>query len=186
MKNRQNIFGLGALLIIIYFLFQGGIWIISNKTGIGVHCGEIKTLIAANQQNWSQIYTSSFDEAVECRTDLCKKEKIKAVLLSLQDTDKPKFFQTSYFIRLNGDGNIEKWFWSGEVATTIPTSRGERRVASLLQGKSSPICTQNWKIDGTITQMTYLRDGYSEAETILPIKDEDGQILGAIVSRFGD
>lgn len=185
MKNR-TVFATLFIVLFFYLLFEGALWIFSNKGSISLHCDEIRTLISTNQSKWSEIYTTSFDKAVACRTQVCKETKIQDVLLSLQDSHKPRFFQTSYFIRLNSDGNIEKWFRSGEVVTTIPETRGEQRVVSLLQGKSRPICTQNWKIDGTTTRMTYLHDDFSEAETILLVRDADGRILGAIVSRFGD
>lgn len=184
-KHKSLLINLAIVLLFFYLLLHGFLWIISNKGGISTHCAEIKTLISDNQLNWNAFFTVSFDEAVACRTETCKKVVIERALLSLLNTDKPRFFQTSYFVRLNEDENIEKWFRSGEVITTIPTTQGERKVKRLLEGKSGPICTQNWKLDSGLTYMTYLKDGYSEAETIIPVKSED-KILGAVVSRFGD
>jgi hypothetical protein len=185
MIKPKKVLRIVLTLVLFYVLFQGFLWIISNKTGISAHCREIETFITDNQENWHSTFTTSFDEAVACRTDICKQNRIGKTLAELRNTHKPRFFQTSYFIRLNSDGNIEKWLRSGEVVTTIPSTGGEKKVVQVLAGESEPICTQNWKLSNGLSYMTYLDDEASEAETILPVMN-GSEVLGAIVSRFGD
>ncbi|MEN8253066.1 MAG: hypothetical protein ABFQ62_01660 [Patescibacteria group bacterium] len=183
---RKNfIIGLSIFLLTIYLIYQGFLWIISNKFSINAYCSDVKSFIELNNSTFETVFTNSFDVAVACRTEKCKTQQVNQTMLSLEGSDKLKFYQTSYLIRLNTDGNIEKWFWSGDVKTTIPTTDGEKQVTKLLRGKSSPICTQNWKLDSGETHMTYLKDAYSEAEIIIPIKS-DRKVIGAFVSRWGD
>lgn len=172
------------LLILILFI-QGISYVISNKVGINAHCDQVTDFITANESQLETLFLKFFDQAVRCRSEECKDQQINQVLAIFQQTDQFKFFGTSYFIRLNNDGNIEKWFPSGEVVTTIPETRGEKKVVRVLQGKARAICSQNWKVDDELTFMTYLKDGYSEAETIIPVKDGN-RVIGAIVTRFGD
>lgn len=184
MKNR-----LFSILIffavVLFFLFQLFVGYVSNKIGISGHCAELKDFISLNGRALESVFTNSFDQATTCQTEACRLEQITATKLSLRGSHNLTFYESSYFIRLNADKNIEKLFLSGEVKTTIPTTAGEKRVTRLLQGRATPICTQNWKIDASATAMTYLKDGYSEAEIILPVK-KLGQVIGAIVMRFGD
>lgn len=185
MLAQKRILLIVLVVLSAYIVLQGLLTFISNKAGITAHCAEIETVIADNQSEWQALFSSDFDQAVACRTEGCTETVLNESARLLRNTDKARFFQTSYFVRLNTDGNIEKWFQSGEVVTTIPTTNGEKKVVRLLEGKSGPICAQNWKVDAGLTFMTYLHDGYSEAETIIPVTSGK-DVLGAIVSRFGD
>ena len=183
--NKDNLITIGFYLAVLWLVVNGFFWFISNKPGIKAHCNEVKNFLANNDAELKKAFTETFDQAVKCQNRECERQLLREVHRSLHGTNNVRFFGTSYFIRLNGDGNIEKWFWSGDIKTTIPETKGERKVAQVLQGDSRAICTQSWKLDAGLTYMTYLKDEYAEAETIIPFYD-NGKVVGALVSRFGD
>lgn len=183
--EKGSYVSLAIFLIICFLVVQAVIWVISQKTFIYGYCRQLDSFISTNQTSLETALTTSFDRASKCSNEECKKKARQELLTTFQESEKMRFYPSSYPIRLNADGNIEKWLWTGEVVTTIPTTRSEKRVAALLAGVGSPICTQGWKIDGTETSMRYLKDFHSEAEIIKPIK-KDGKIIGAWVVLYGD
>lgn len=178
---------LPVLLSVFILFFLGFVYSIFNghDAAIRNYCSRVETFIELNQTPLEKIYTSSFDEVLNCNSKACESEKTHAAMQTLKWSENLHFYGTSYFIRLNSSGYIEKWFLDGETKTTTPTTTRERRVVKLLEGEHSPICTQGWKLDNGFGNMIYLDDRYAEAETIIPVRNGK-KIVGAFVSRWGD
>lgn len=104
-----------------------------------------------------------------------------------------------YFIRLKED-KIQKLFQSGNIKTEVIDIDGERIVRDMLLGKRDPIKFPQHTCCGYddlswnevpffrffVKETRYLKDFYSELETIFLIRDRDGNIIGAMVDLHGD
>jgi hypothetical protein len=105
-----------------------------------------------------------------------------------------------YFIRLK-NGQIEKLFQSGNIKYELIDTDGEKLVQKMLLGKVPPIQYPQYTCCGGddlswseaipffrlfVPERHYLKDFYSELETILLIKDNRDNILGAMVDLHGD
>lgn len=184
-SDTQWLINVATFVFFVALFIDVSVWLISNKVPIYNSCKQLTSFIDANNEQLETAVTTLFDEAAQCSTEECKKNLRTQQLSLFTGSENVKFYPSSYLVRLNKDGNIEKWLWTGEVITTIPSTLGEKRVANLLADSGPPICVQGWKIDTDTTSMRYLKDFTSEAEIIQPIK-KDGEIIGAMVMLYGD
>lgn len=178
MKNKTIII---TCLIIILGLFV--LDKLSNKPAIRDYCSSTKNAVDTNQDAFTTIVTTIFDQAKSCGNgDSCKtlvSESIfKAMPLAYFDLMYP---ESTYFIRASNEGLIEKMFRSGEYYAKTPETFREKFVLWRLN-QSKGVCDLGWKNDISTTSMTYLRDITAEAEVIVPIRKTNS----AIVRLWGD
>jgi hypothetical protein len=168
-----------TLIIIGFFALD----LLSNKPAIREYCKETRVYVSQNQEVFQKITTDIFDHAKSCGNgEQCKKDVYREIYAILP----PSFSQltypeSTYFIRINDQGLIEKMFYSGEYYAKTPETFREKFILwRLKRGKG--ICDLGWKNDLTTKTMTYLRDIVAEAEIIIPV----GQSGAAIVRLWGD
>lgn len=175
-------------LALLFFGFIGLVLYASSTTQQMWHvCGETKVFRKENIRHLETIYTRIFDRAKNCDHNAACEERVSRDILDFfVESEKVTQFPTTYFIRESDDGVIEKLFLSGRYETKRASTKEELKVLAVLQGKRKEICTEGWRLENGIgTDMTYLRDLYSEAEAIIPV-DINGERVGAIVKGIGD
>lgn len=158
---------------------------ISNKPQIRQYCRDTTNFINLNQQSLSQIFGNIFDEAKTCTDEKCKSKVSDFIMHSLVGKEELTFFPSTYFIRVSNERKIEKLFLGGDYKEKSAETRKEYEVVRLLEGRRNKICDQGWKLDNVTSYMKYLYDFPSEAEIIIPVK-ENGRVIGAIVKTWGD
>ncbi len=179
------------VLIGMYFFVSFFLDKLSNKPAIRAYCQETETFIQENASTFPHLFTTWFDEAKNCQGDsTCQEEVQSRIMTSLDGKESLPYFESTYFIRAKSNTEIEKLFLSGEwkMITVTKDERKVQKVLALLQGRHRKICDQGFKTDGlypNIESMTYLHDIWSEAEIIIPVK-EDGKVIGAVVKAWGD
>lgn len=157
--------------------------LLSNKPAIREYCKETKDYVAQNPEVFRKIITDIFDQVKTCgNSEKCKRD----INRSIYSTLPPSFSQltypeSTYFIRINKEGLIEKLFYSGEYYAKTPETYREKFIIWQLS-HSRGVCALGWKNDISTTTMTYLRDITAEAEVVVPI----GNTHAAIVRLWGD
>lgn len=96
--TRESLTNVFVIMLFVGWLY-GGLWSVSNKSGIRSHCQKIAGVIATNSAVWEEVFTRHFDRAVACRTDACKRATLQEMRNLLHGTEQAPFFQTSYLIR---------------------------------------------------------------------------------------
>jgi hypothetical protein len=157
--------------------------LLSNKPAIREYCRETKNYVSQNPEVFHKITTDIFDQAKSCGNgEECKKEINRAIYNTLPSSfSQLTYPESTYFIRANKEGLIEKLFYSGEYYAKTPETLREKFILSRLN-HSKGICDLGWKNDLTTTTMTYLRDIVGEAEIIIPV----GKANAAVVRIWGD
>ncbi len=156
---------------------------LSNKPEIRKYCRSTKSFVKANQSSFDKITTTLFDQAKNCGNGAsCKKQISKEIFNTLPKSYFDMMYpESTYFIRINREGLIEKMFYSGEYYAKTPETLREKFIKWQLR-HSRGVCDLGWKNDISTTSMTYLRDITAEAEVIVPI----GNTRSAIVRLWGD
>lgn len=183
-----------ALLLVLIFIFYGFMIGVFLKNAL-CFTSRGKTLqqnFQSKQEMYLPLVTTILDKAqtTNVRKDIDDKYNL---LLSDSNGRKPV-----YFIRLK-DGKLQKLFQSGEIKYEDIDTLGERRVAEMLEGKINPISfpqytccgpddiwTEIFPLNLLLPDRRYLKDFPSELETILLIRDQEGNIKGAMVDLHGD
>ncbi len=173
-------------LIIIFLILILGLYTLdklSNKPEIRKYCTTTQHFVDTNQDSFHKLTTTIFDRAKSCGNGKSCKNQISDEIFNTV----PKTYfnllypESTYFIRINKEGLIEKMFYSGEYYAKTPETQREKFVYWRLK-RSKGICDLGWKNDISTTSMTYLRDIAAEAEVIVPIAKTNS----AIVRLWGD
>lgn len=148
-----------------------------------------KLILNHNCSDFDTIFISLFDQAKNCKNEVCKKEisdKINTLSISFKSIP---IYEGTYYIRVI-DGNIEKLFLDGSIKITHIKTLGERIVNFSLLHPSDFIYLPGFKIDSNISTMHFLNDFYSEAEIVVPYNycsiGNEGKSAGAVVKNYGD
>jgi hypothetical protein len=157
--------------------------LLSNKPAIRNYCKATREYVSLNSEVFHKITTDIFDHAKSCGNgEQCKKEINRQIYSILPSSfSNLEYPESTYFIRINEQGLIEKMFYSGEYYAKTPETFREKFVLWRLK-QSKGVCDLGWKNDISTTSMTYLRDIVAEAEIIIPIDQTDA----AIVRLWGD
>lgn len=156
---------------------------LSNKPEIRKYCTSTQQFVDTNQDSFNTIITTIFDQAKTCGNDKSCKRHVSNKIFNTIPTSyfNLQYPESTYFIRINKEGLIEKMFYSGEYYAKTPETHREKFILWRLK-QSKGICDLGWKNDVSTTSMTYLRDITAEAEVIIPI----GKTSSAIVRLWGD
>lgn len=157
-----------------------------------------------NQEQFIPLMTTIFDKAekINVRKDIDVRYghllgKDVSCLESINRESKECYAgmrRPVYFIRLKED-KIQKLFQSGNIKTEAIDTDGERVVRDMLLGKLNPVEFPQYTCCGGddlewseipffrifVPERRYLKDFYSELETIFLIRDREGDIIGAMV-----
>lgn len=201
MKNKKQFFF--TLLSFLTFLIVCGALIASwrlyenGRQVFFLRSNQVGELMQSNPEFFSEIFDQIMPRAQECGVDpICVKkirdelDLLTAEIGTTSAMTKPDYFsdvslandQPMYFISL-GNNKLNKLFFSGEAVVDQIETRQEKMVQDLLTGKRERLIGFQANVDGL--RMTYLNDLYSEAEVIVPFKQND-RIIGAVVYLHGD
>lgn len=175
-------------IILILFIKDSSIYVERAHT--------LQTKMDAQSELYLPLLTTVFDKAetVNVRKDI--DEQFNTLLSNSSIPENGR--EPSYFIRLKGN-NLQKLFQSGELKEDFVDTAGERTVMAMLLGKKVPVMFPQYSCCGPddifpdvpflrliLPERRYLKDFPSEFETILLIKDNNNNILGAKVILYGD
>jgi hypothetical protein len=172
-------------LIVIYFFGY------ALAGGFSPHSAESTLYIHKHENGIRSILTTTMDAAEKCQesTQVCEKLNQTAIYDVLGDTSSVSYFPSTYFIRLK-DQHIQKLFLSGKMINEkITTPREARVYAFIARGKGTQIFCPN---SGNYTRplridLSCLRDFPSDAgtENIILVRDDNQQVIGAVVKIYG-
>lgn len=201
MKKKKQVL-VGSILF-IFCLIAGGAFVASwrlyenGKQVFNLRSNQVSSLMQSNPEFFLEIFDQIMPRAGECGTDPACVENIRNELDLLtakagttSAETKPDYFsnvslandQPMYFISLSNN-KFNKLFFSGEYFVDQVETRREKMVQDVLLGKREQLYGFQANVDGL--RMTYLNDLYSEAEVIVPFKQND-EIVGAVVYLHGD
>jgi len=155
-------------------------------------------IFSAKQNAYIPLVTTLFDKAekVNIRQDIDQKYN---VLLGYPiGNGSYEGREPVYFIRLK-NGKIEKLFQSGNITHETVDTPGEKKVVAMLEGKTNTLSFPEYTCCGgddiwpdipflraILPERRYLKDFKSEHESILLIRNLEGEIIGAEVLLHGD
>jgi hypothetical protein len=205
-QERQVGFWLkGVLMVIIatpIALFLA--YLISHDLGLRDEAREWRRYIESNEQKFETAFVEAFTAAEKCQPVTaanCLEQNRRAmdeIFLDIQGEGvygRPPM----YFIRYKDEENIEKLFQDGRYFTEMVDTRDEQKVIQMLKGKRSPLRFPLYTCYGGddflcdvpvigqfVPSPAYLKDTFGEAELILLLKNDQGEIIGAVVALHGD
>lgn len=159
---------------------------LSNKPAIRQYCRITTNYAAAHKQPIKHLMSSLFDQAALCGNQpSCLSSLKDQISTSLgDDYFKLDYAPSTYFVRANQNGLIEKMFLGGDYYAKTPETVREKFFLWHLN-HGIKICDYFWKDDVTTSSMTYLRDIVGEAEILVPTGKYDDYRTG-IVRVWGD
>ncbi|HLL61222.1 MAG TPA: hypothetical protein VK338_05875 [Candidatus Nitrosocosmicus sp.] len=179
------------LWVAILILFLGVCVYIANsfldqlgKSELHRRYKKTQLYIEKNHTSFADILTKTFDSASTCtlETYVCQIQNKENIYKYIKNTEELDNFSSTYFIRLSDDNMIEKLFLSGEYKKEKVDTWNERKVARFLKSNKDQL--MGIYIDESYSNMRYLKDLYSEAEVIVPVK-VNGKTVGAVVRLHG-
>ncbi|MFZ5376637.1 MAG: hypothetical protein ACOZAN_03150 [Patescibacteria group bacterium] len=190
--------------------------IFKSNTALQPKIADNQEWINKNQHDFTLIFVDMFDQAKQCSEkgniphifsdylDNCDgliRSRLDSFnsLLSIDTATATESRKPIYFIRLNEGGYIEKLFQSGVYYQDKIDNSNDLKIKYVLEGKKSPHPFPMFTCDGgddlpcnwlplkmILPDRRLLKDFYSEIELIYPIKNESGEIIGAVVILYAD
>lgn len=144
-------------------------------------------VVLNNHQKYYDIFANIFDEAKLCNNEKCRSDISLKLHNNLVDMKPTMFYEGMYFIRANKSGKIDKLFLSGEYKEKEIETKLESKVFKFISNNNQDLYLKGIRVDGGYSNMKYLKDFYSEAEIVIPVRTyDDMRIIGAIVKGYGD
>lgn len=179
------------VLSVTSFLLIKATDFISKKPAIRAYCQKTTQFMSTNQFGLQQVLTDVFDQAQACalsstpNKQACRSKISSAIVANLHNTDSLPDFPSTYFVRPGVGNTIQKLFLNGEYKETPLVAKSEK-IAMRSISRRKALCDQGFKLDAEFTYMTYFKDVYAEAETIFPVTNASGTVLGAVVRNWAD